>query len=148
MRDSFRGLLIWRLCLFLALGLFMFASPWPWDFPSPVERLHLASVVVWLLGWPPVTKKRLLLLPIGLVPLLSFGIIRLFFWKIQTSVPILILVSVATGALVMFLLNIPSKIRNWREFKKIKEQIRSLEEEKQLLSNRVAELTKENPKDS
>lgn len=74
--------------------------------------------------------------------------IELFFWKIQTSVPILILVSVASGALVMFLLNIPSKIQNWRESKKTKEQIRSLEEEKQLLTSRVAELTKEKPKDS
>ncbi|MFH1538559.1 MAG: LapA family protein [bacterium] len=68
--------------------------------------------------------------------------IELFFWKIQTSVPVLILVSVATGALVMFLLNIPSKIRSWRESKKCKEQIRSLEEEKLLLTNRISELTK------
>lgn len=69
--------------------------------------------------------------------------IKLFFWKIQTSVPILILVSVAAGALVMFFLNIPSKIRNWRESRKLKDGLRSLEEEKQLLTSRIADLKKE-----
>lgn len=68
------------------LGLFafyMFLSPWPWDFPSPLERVHIGLPVLWLLGWCPWRRPRRLILPgiLALLPLLAFAIIRIFFWK-------------------------------------------------------------------
>jgi len=72
--------LIWRGALFAGLFVFLFLSPWPWDFPTAVERLHLVAPLVWILGWPPITKKRALLCLLGLIPLLLLGIVRLFLW--------------------------------------------------------------------
>ena len=72
--------LCWRIAVFAGLFIFLFLSPWPWDFPTAIERLHLVAPLVWMLGWPPVTKKRSLLCFLGLIPLLLLGIVRLFLW--------------------------------------------------------------------
>jgi len=70
----------WRGAIVGSFLLFLFASPWPWDFPTPFERFHLSVFLVWLLGWPPVTWKRLGLCLLGAIPLAALGIVRLFLW--------------------------------------------------------------------
>ncbi len=58
----------------------------------------------------------------------------------RTSVAILILISFTAGVVLMGLFDLGRQVKSWKNAKVLQKQLRSAEEERDLLKNRVAEL--------
>lgn len=60
----------------------------------------------------------------------------------DSKVAILILVCFTAGVILMALFDLGRQVRTWKETKSLKKQVKSIEEERDLLRQRVAELSR------
>jgi lipopolysaccharide assembly protein A len=71
--------------------------------------------------------------------------VKIFFKTIQTTIPILVLISAVAGAVVMFFLGLPKQIRTWREVRKLRAEGKTLRAEQELMRRRMNEMTPKSP---
>lgn len=62
--------------------------------------------------------------------------------NVETSVAILILVSFITGVLLMGLIDLVRQMKSWKDSRELLKKLHAAEEERDLLKNRVEELTR------
>ena len=65
-------------------------------------------------------------------------VVRLLFWNVNTSLVLLVLVSLAIGAIMMFLVDLANRISMGKERKEMDRQIAALANEKEELQKMVA----------
>lgn len=64
--------------------------------------------------------------------------VKLIFREVSTSVAILVFISAAAGAVIMFFLGLPRQVRSWREVRNLRVQVKTLKTEQELMHHRAA----------